>query len=100
MRRCPCENFLYGYKPRPQGAARAADSAARPPLTLTLPLRPARTPVGWREDVSRGRGLNRRKATGPRRLDTGTPRGGSIGLTGASWEARPIAGKRTAAAPV
>ena len=35
---------------RPQGAARAVDSAARPSLLLPLPLRPAKTtPVGWRE---------------------------------------------------
>src|SRR5438552_3958146 len=37
----PCENFLYGFKAA-RRAARAADSAARPPLPLTLPLRPAR----------------------------------------------------------
>src|SRR5580693_8913811 len=32
-------------------------------------------------------------------FDTGTPRGGSIGLMRSTWEGRPIAGKRTAAAP-
>jgi hypothetical protein len=40
---------------RPQGAARAADSAARPSLPLPLPLRPAKTaPVGWREETREG----------------------------------------------
>ncbi len=32
-------------------------------------------------------------------LPQGTPRGGSIGLMRSTWEGRPIAGKRTAAAP-
>ena len=90
-------DYLYGFK-----AARRAARAASSDGSVALPLR------------SRVTGLCRRLAgakvkTGPREpgksrsrggFDTGTPRGGSIGLTRPTWEGRPIAGKRTAAAPV
>jgi hypothetical protein len=61
---------------RPRGAARAADSDGSAGLPPAWPL----TPVGWRE----------RQRPGPQKpgevsgarggFDTGTPRGGSIGL--------------------
>ena len=59
---------------RPRGAARAADSAARPSLPLPLPLRPAKTtPVGWREEDQPEGPPTPGEVTGPRRLDTGDP---------------------------
>jgi hypothetical protein len=52
-----------------------------------------------RKAKTRGR-RNRGKSRSRGGFDTGTPRGGSIGLTRPTWEGGPIAGKRTAAAPV
>ena len=84
---------------RPRWAARAADSGRRgrapTPLPRGRPLAPGRlarkAKAGLREP-----GESRRRGG----FDTGTPRGGSIGLMRSTWEGRPIADKRTAAAPV
>ena len=84
---------------RPQGAARAADSGRRSRAPASLPRSWPLTPVGWRERQRRGR-RTPRKSRSRGGFDTGTPRGGSIGLMRPAWEGRPIAGKRTAAAPV
>ena len=93
----PCENFLYGFKAAPRGRSRrrlGRLSQAPAPLPPGWPL----TPVGWRERQRRGRG-NPGKSRNRGGFDTGTPRGGSIGLMRSTWEGRPIAGKRTAAPP-
>lgn len=63
------------------------------------PLRPGPMPVGWRERQRPGP-QNPRKSKSRGEFDTGTPRGGSIGLMRSAREGRPIVGKRTAAAPV
>jgi hypothetical protein len=62
-----CENFLYGFKAA-RWAAHAADTAARPPLPLTLPLRPARRrSAGAKREHPFGAAA--RKVTGePRRI--------------------------------
>lgn len=62
----PCENFLHGFKAALR-AARAADSAAWSSLTLTLPLLPASTPVGWRERREAG-AAEPVEVTEPRRI--------------------------------
>jgi hypothetical protein len=78
LRRCLCENFLYGFKAAPRGRSRrqlGRLSQAPAPLPPGWPL----TPAGWRESRTRGRrdpGKSRSRGG----LDTGTPRGGSIGL--------------------
>ena len=84
---------------RPRGAARAADSAGSAALPLRSRAGWPLTPVGWREGQGRGRGTPR-KSRSRGGFDPGTPRGGSIGLMRSTWEGRPIAGKRTAAAAV
>ena len=58
-------------------------------------------PVGWREETA----INAvpqfdSSDQGHGGFDTGTSRGGSIELMRATWKGRPIADKRTAAAPV
>jgi len=53
----PCENLLYGFKAA-RRAARAADSAPVPSLTLPLPLRPGRR---------RSAGAKRQRRAGPRK---------------------------------
>ena len=68
---------------------------------------PANAPVRPASDAGR---LARRAKTGAAEargsrlgrggFDTGTARGGSIGLMRATWKGRPIAGKRTASTPV
>jgi hypothetical protein len=50
----PSRRNRTGMSRRPQGAARAADSAAWPSLPLPLPLRPAKDAVGWRAETMNG----------------------------------------------
>ena len=94
-----CENFLYGFKAAPRGRSRRRLGTAQPRSRSA----PARLASGARsagaKGNDRGRG-NPGKSRSRGGFDTGTPRGGSIGLMRATWEGRPIAGKRTAAAPV
>ena len=91
-----CENFLYGFKAAPR-AARAADSDG----TAALPLRSAR--------LASGAGRLARKAKNGA-AETRGSHGAAADLTRgplaaapsgyeADLEGRPIAGKRTAAAP-
>ena len=48
----PCENFLYVFKAA-RWAARAADSASWPTLTLSLPLRPDQRRSAGAKDETR-----------------------------------------------
>ena len=97
--RAPVRTFSTFLSRRPQGAARAADSAAWPSLPLPLPLRSAklRRSAGAKRSV-RGR-HHRWKVSGPRRFDTGSPRGGSHRANAVGLEVRPIADKRTSRRP-
>ena len=76
-RRSSCENFLYRFKAAPRGRSRrrhGRHSRAPAPLPRSWPL----TPVSWREDKDGAAvpGKSRSRSG----FDTGTPRGGSIGL--------------------
>ena len=90
-----CENLLYGFKAAPHGAARVADSAARPTLPLTLPLRPGLTPVGWREGATELRAANPDSHQGRGGFDKGTLAAALIGLMRAGQKPARSPGQRT-----
>jgi hypothetical protein len=93
----PCANFLYRFKAAPMGPL--APPPRRPGRRSRWRSRSSRP--GRRSAGAKGRRagpLNPRKSRSRGRFDTGTPRGGSIGLMRATWEGHPIADKRTAAA--
>jgi hypothetical protein len=90
-------NFLYRFQGGPPGRSRRrlgglvfahADAPTPPGLN-----------AGWREGTRTGP-QNPRESPSRGGFDTRPPRGGSIGPMRSTWEGRPIAGKRTAAAPV
>ena len=98
-RRCLCENFLYGFKAAPGGRSRRRLGTAQPRSRFA----PAQLASDARSAGAKGKEtgpLKPRKSRSRGGFDTGTPRGGSIGLMRSTWEGRPIAGQRTAAAPV
>ena len=61
------ENFLYRFKAAPRGRSRRRHGGAAG-LPLTLPLRPAPTPVGWREKRTSVGAATARQSPGPRRI--------------------------------
>ena len=82
--RCACENFLYGFKAALR-AARAAASGRRVRAPASLPLGRPLTPGRLARKADRAA----HHSSSPRAagFDTGTPRGGSIGLMRPAWNA-------------
>jgi hypothetical protein len=85
------------YQGGPKGPLAPPTRAAQPGLRFA-PARLASDAGRLARKARRGRG-NPGKSPGRSGFDPGTPRGRSIGLMRSTWEGRPIAGKRTAAAP-
>src|SRR5262249_3290180 len=93
-----CENFLYYFKAAPR-AARAADTAARPPLPLTLPLRPAHAGRLARRAQSFG-AAKPGSHQGRGGFDKGTLAAAHIGLIAGRLKPARSAGKRTGRRPL
>jgi hypothetical protein len=91
-RRRLCENFLYGFKAAPTGPL-------APPARTAQPGSRCRSrPAGlWRRPAgAKGKGtgpLKPGKSRSRGGFDTGTPRGGSIGLMRATLERPPDRGQ-------
>jgi hypothetical protein len=95
----PCENFLYGFKAARQ-AARAADSAPRP--SLSLARRSGRANAGRlaRKAKYLGAAINRVSFWDVSGFDKGTLAMAHIGLTGAGEKPARFADKRTGHRPL
>jgi len=87
IRRSALWELPVRFQGGPDGAARAADPGRRGRAPAAAPARPASgaRPAGAKSET-RGRG-NPGKSRSRGGFDTGTPRGGSIGLTRATWNA-------------